>query len=214
MTLTVIFSSVLLTGLGCSVGCGSISTPFLLSRMVGENRDPKSCIRVSLLFLLGKMGMLAFLGILSALIGGTVLTCLQSFYPSITKWIFRILVVCTAVLLLFGIVRKPGCEHCKSCAVNRTSCFLTLSYPLAGAVYAAIPCAPLVLALTYAATMKPVMAIFLLMGFGLANSVVPVLLYAPLTGMIIKRMRAEAPDFMKYVQLAAIMVLLILCFLI
>lgn len=157
---------------------------------------------------------ITFLGILSALIGGAVLTCLQSIYPNITKTLFRILLVCTAALLFFYIFRKPGCEHCKSCATNRYDRLITLSYPLTGAVYAAIPCAPLVLALTYAATMKPVMAVLLLVGFGVANSVVPVFLYAPLTGVIVKKIRSEAPNLIKYVQFAAIIVLLILCFLI
>lgn len=211
MTLTMIFSSVLLTGIGCGIGCGSISTPFLLSRMVGEQLDSKNCIRVSLLFLMGKTAMLALLGLLSALIGGTVLTCVQSIYPNVTKWIFRLLLICTAALLLFRTLRKPECGHCKSCAADKSSRLLTLSYPLTGAIYAAIPCTPLVLALTYAATMKPVMAVLLLVGFGLVNSAIPVLLYAPLTGVIVKKIREEIPQLMKYVQFAAVVALLALC---
>lgn len=214
MTLTMIFSSVLLTGIGCGIGCGSLSTPILISRMIGEKRGPKSCIRVSLLFLLGKIVMLAFLGVLSALIGGTVLAFIQSAYPSITKWLFRLLLVSTALLLFSYLFRKPGCGHCKGCAADGTGRLITMSYPLTGAVYAAVPCAPLVLALTHAAAMKPVMAVLLLVGFGLANSVVPIFLYAPLTGVIVNKMREEIPNLLKYVQFAAVVVLLILCFMV
>lgn len=158
--------------------------------------------------------MLAFLGASSALIGSAVLACIQSVYPGITKWIFRVLLVCTAVLLFYYTIRNPGCGHCKSCAADRAGRLLTLSYPLTGAVYAAVPCAPLVLALTYAAAMEPVMAVLLLVGFGVANSVVPVFLYAPLTGVIVNKMREEIPDLLKYVQFAAVVVLVILCFMV
>lgn len=67
MTQAMIFSTVLLTGAGCGVGCGSISTPFLISRMVGEQRGTKECMQASGLFLIGKLCMLSVLGLLSSL---------------------------------------------------------------------------------------------------------------------------------------------------
>ncbi len=123
-------------------------------------------------------------------------------------------VIMPAGLLLFRAVRKPSCGHCKSCKADRSTKLLTLSYPLTGAVYAAIPCAPLVLDLIYAATVKPTIAVLLLGGFGLANSAIPVLLYAPLTGIVVKKMRKDAPNLMKYLQYVAVVILLILVFVI
>ena len=214
MTPAMIFSTVLLTGAGCGVGCGSISTPFLIARMVGEQRGTKECVQASGLFLIGKLCMLSVLGLLSAFLGGTVLAGLQSFYPNITKWVFRALLACTAGLLLYHTLHKPSCGQCRSCKTNLTGKLLTVSYPLAGAVYAAIPCAPLVLALGYAASMKPAAAAVLLAGFGLANSAVPLLLYAPLTGAVIKRLREQAPGMFKWLRCAAAIVLLALIFLV
>ena len=123
---------------------------------------------------------------------------------------FRALLFCTAALLLYHTLHKPSCGQCQSCKTNLAGKLLTASYPLAGAVYAAIPCAPLVLALGYAASMKPVAAAALLVGFGLANSLVPLLLYAPLTGAVVKRLREQAPGLMKWIRCAAAVVLLAL----
>lgn len=210
MTQAMIFVTVLLTGVGCGIGYGSISTPFLITRMVGEQRGAKECIQASGLFLIGKLCMLSALGLLSALLGGVVLTSIQSLYPNVTKWMFRALLFCTAALLLYHTLHKPSCGQCQSCKTNLAGKLLTASYPLAGAVYAAIPCAPLVLALGCAASMKPVAATALLVGFGLANSLVPLLLYAPLTGAVVKRLREQAPGLMKWIRCAAAVVLLAL----
>lgn len=89
-------------------------------------------------------------------------------------------VIMPAGLLLFRAVRKPSCGHCKSCKADRSTKLLTLSYPLTGAVYAAIP----------------------------------VLLYAPLIGIVVKKMRKDAPNLMKYLQYVAVVILLILVFMI
>lgn len=212
MTQAMIFSTVLLTGIGCGVGCGSISTPFLISRMVGEQRGAKECVQASGLFLIGKLCMLSVLGLLSSLLGGVILTNIQSLYPNVTKWIFRALLACTAALLLYHTLHRPSCGQCRSCRTDLAGKLLTVSYPLAGAVYAAIPCAPLVLALGYAASMRPAAAVALLTGFGLANSAIPLLLYAPLTGAVVKRLMDQAPGLTKYLRCGAAIVLLILIF--
>ncbi len=163
--------------------------------------------------MLGKLCTLAILGGLSAWLGSTVLTKVQDIYPNVTKWVFRALLAGTGSLILFRLLHKPSCEHCKSCKTDRTGKILSVSYPLAGAVYAAIPCAPLVLALGYAATMAPIPAIMLMVGFGIANSFVPMLLYASLTGVVIRKLKEEAPGIIKYIQYAAVAVLLILAIL-
>lgn len=210
MTQTIIFTTILLTGLGCGLGCGSISTPFLVTRMIGENKSTRACIQVVALFVAGKIIMLALLGLLSAFLGGTVLSAVQTLYPNVTKWVFRVLIICFAAYIIYNTLRSHDCSHCKGCGSDKKERLLTLSYPLAGAVYAAIPCAPLVLALTYAAAMKPAIAVLLLVCFGLANSLFPILLYAPITGAVMTKMRAEIPQFMKYIQLVAGGVLLVL----
>ena len=70
----------------------------------------------------------------------------------------------------------------------------------------------MVLALGYAASMKPVAAVALLTGFGLANSAVPLLLYVPLTGAVVKRLKEQAPGLVKYLRCGAAIVLLALTF--
>lgn len=208
MTGAMIYLTVLMTGLGCGLGCGSVSTPFLVARMVGEQRSKKECVQAALLFLLGKLVMLALLGFLSSLVGKRILDSLQALYPGVTKWIFRGVLAAAAGMIFYHTLQKKDCGHCKSCGHTWNRRLMTASYPVAGAVYAAIPCAPLVYALTNAAAMMPFNAVLLLLCFGIANSVIPVLLYAPFTGVIVKKIWEEVPQFMKKIQLAAAIILL------
>lgn len=205
MSVTMIFATVMMTGLGCGVGCGSLSTPLLVGKMLGEARSKRGCMVATGVFSLGKILMYMALGVLAALFGSIVIEGIEEILPNIMQNVFRIVSVFFGLVIIRNAFKKDKCSTCKQCrGTNKLlSKFKDSSYFVIGLIYAVIPCSPLIIALTYAAGMDPVLASILMLCFGVVNSIFSVVIYAPIVGTIIGKMQEEIPQYYKWIQVFA-----------
>lgn len=210
MSVIMIFCTVMITGLGCGLGCGSLSTPMLIGRMIGEARTTKECIIATGIFSLGKILMYMILGFFSALFGNMILENVQKVYPSITQNVFRLMSIVFGTLILINTLKKKKCSSCRTYKTNNLllSRFKDSSYLMIGLIYAVIPCSPLFIALTYATGLDPVIAVLLMLCFGIVNSIFSVAIYAPIVGTIIGKMKVEIPQYFKYIQVFSAIILI------
>lgn len=202
MSVGTIFFTVIIMGFGCGIGCGSLSTPILAGKMIGEARTTKQCMTAAGIFSLGKIVMYMILGGLSSIFGGIVIENLQMIYPGISRNVFKIIGILFGIIIIAGTFKSSKCSACKSCSSNSIflSKFKDSSYFMIGVIYAVIPCSPLIIALTYAAGMNIIEALLLMLCFGVVNSIFSVIIYAPVIGSIIKSMKRDIYQYYKWIQ--------------
>ncbi len=206
MSTLMIFSAVAVMGFGCSFGCGTITTPFILGSLLGEGTSIHASRKSIALFSLGKVLALASMGLVASLVGTTLLSSVETIYPQSTVWILRAVTVVFGLWLLYSAFFQKSCNNTAAC----TSCRSQTSLPHTnvrksfyfgvGALYATIPCVPLISALGYACTLSPILAILLMAVFGVVNSIVPVLGYASLVGLANAEFAQKAPMYIKYIR--------------
>ncbi len=214
MSTLMIFSAVTVMGFGCSFGCGTITTPFILGSLLGEGGSIHASRKSIALFSLGKVLALSVMGLLASLVGTTILSSVEAIYPQSTVWILRAITIAFGLWLLYSAFFQKSCKNASAC----TSCSSQTSLPHtnirkgfyfgAGALYATIPCVPLISALGYASALSPIPAILLMALFGVVNSIVPVLGYASLVGLANIEFAQKAPMYIKYIRAAGGCVLL------
>lgn len=216
MTTPMIFSSILVMGLTCSLGCGSVNTPFILGSLLGDSLDIKLSRKAITLFSIGKITSLCILGLLSAIFGSIILEAIETSYPNSTIWIVRFVTFFFGARILYTVFRKNPCSSCSSCSSCKSANPPTIekkgSYLVAGALYATIPCAPLITTLTYASTMTPILAVLLLLMFGIVNSVLPVIVYASMVGLANNEFLKEMPKYIDYIKVVGGIVLMYAAF--
>ncbi|MCM1988347.1 sulfite exporter TauE/SafE family protein [Oceanirhabdus seepicola] len=219
MDTSLAFGTALLTaiaiGLGCGIGCGSISTPFIITKLLGDQKNSKESIFALLSFVFGKVITLVILGALTSIIGGEVLSLISGVLPFDLSIFFRLACILFGLSILYKTIKKKDkcaskCAGCNSGILEKPSLWKTQSYFLSGVLYALTPCPPLTAVLIYAVTINPLSAAILLAVFGLANSITPLVIYAPLTGYIVVRMKKEIPKYIGGVQILAGVLLIIL----
>lgn len=210
MSIVMIFITVMITGAGCGVACGSLSTPLLIGKMLGEEKTVKDCIKSTLTFAIGKITMYVFLGALSSKCGNIIINILQDIYPDMGKILFKIVSIIFAVIIIINTLKNNKCSSCGNCS-NKKILFekgKNSSYFIIGLIYGIIPCSPLAIALTYAAGMNLFTSCMLMFFFGSANSIFSVIIYAPVVGKIISRMKEDLPGHYQWIQiLAGIMII-------
>ncbi|ONI44279.1 hypothetical protein AN640_01120 [Candidatus Epulonipiscium fishelsonii] len=226
MNTSTIFMTMLFTGITCSLGCGTVTTPFVLGSLIGEGYSVQDSRRAILLFSVGKALCLTALGLLASIFGEIVLTQIENIYPNFTIWFVRALTFVLGVRILYKALKSTpseanssGCSSCKSSCSIKSSCNkssskikLPKSYFLAGALYATIPCGPLFANLTYASTMTPILAMLLLFSFAIVNSIIPVLVFATIIGTANKEFSIQSSDFLKYIKIAGGIILILASF--
>ena len=196
-------------GLGCGAGCGSLSTPFMITKILGDQKDVKQSFLSLLSFTFGKVLTMIILGVLTSMIGREVISLVARILPFDMNLFFG------AACIIFGfslILKKLKRNRCGSCRNHnkRSALWYEPSYFLSGALLAIIPCVPLVSVLVYASAINTFSAALLLAVFGLANSLTPLFLYAPLTGFALSRMKKEIPEHLGKLQYIAAILLIIL----
>lgn len=210
---TALLSAVAL-GLGCGVGCGSLATPFIITKLLGDQKDTKQSFFSLISFTLGKIITLIVLGILTSFIGNEIIGFLSDKLPFDLSMFFRIACIVFGLSVVYNTIKKDHkCpSKCKKCSGNRkdSSLWYTPSYFISGALYALTPCPPLTAVLVYAATINPFAAALLLTVFGIANSITPLLIYAPVTGFIVIKMKQEISKFTGTIQVIAGIMLIVL----
>lgn len=96
MTTATIFATVLLMGFSCSIGCGAISTPFILGSLLADSGTITQSRRAVFVFSIGKVISLIVMGLLSAIFGSILLSYIEVLYPNATVWVIKI------ATILFG----------------------------------------------------------------------------------------------------------------
>lgn len=89
MTTLTIFSTMMIMGLTCSLGCGTVATPFILGSLLGEGKDIAESRRGILIFSLGKVMTYALFGLAASLFGAVILGFVEELYPNATIWLVR-----------------------------------------------------------------------------------------------------------------------------
>ncbi len=221
MDILAIFLNVSIMGFTCSAGCSSATTPFILGSLLGEGRDIKESRKAIIFFSLGKIVAYSIFGLLSAIFGSVILSFIEESYPNITIWIVRVITALFGAWIIYqainGLVSKK--ESCSSCSTCPTKCSSNKRPKLTeykqfwvyigvGALYAAIPCAPLVTSLTFASTMTPVVGMLLLTVFSVVNSILPVIIYATLVGIANKEFNKITPKMLNYIKIVGGVILL------
>lgn len=214
LALSTALISAVAVGLGCGVGCGSIATPFIITKLLGDQKDTKQSFFAYINFALGKIMTLIILGIVTSLIGSEIISILSHKLPFDLSIFFRIACIVFGLSIIYKTIKKSGKCHskCKGCNedIKKASFWYTPSYFLSGALYALTPCPPLTFVLVYAATINPMAAALILAIFGLANSITPLLIYAPITGFIVIKMKQEICKFTTPIQVLAGIMLVVL----
>ncbi len=200
-----IFSAVAVMGFGCSFGCGTITTPFILGSLLGEGNSIHNSRKSMVLFSLGKVVALAVMGLLASLLGATLLSSLEEIYPQSTAWLMRGVTLLFGAWLLYAVFFQKSCKDtgCGACSSHISPTRIPLRkgfYMGAGALYATIPCVPLLTTLGYASALPPALAMLLLAVFGVVNSIVPTLGYASLVGLANAEFAQKTPLFVKYIR--------------
>lgn len=229
METSTIFATVIFTGLTCSMGCGTVNTPFILGSLLGDGKSISEGRRAIMLFSIGKVLSLMLMGLLASIFGMIVLDYVEGIYPEATIWIIRIVTFGFGAKILYTTVKDDfipkkveqdasscstgcsGCSKAKSCSsvtnvkIKGSS---NLSYIVAGLLYATIPCGPMLACLTYASTMNVVVAMTLLGVFGVVNSIVPIFFFASLVGLANNEFSKNSENFLKYIKLTGGIVLI------
>lgn len=228
MTTTAIFATVLFMGLTCSMGCGTVSTPFLLGSLLGDGGSIEESRRAIMLFSIGKVVSLMIMGLLTAVFGNIVLTYVEQLYPDATIWIIRIATFVFGGRIIYLTTKyeilpqktegTTSCTSCSGCSKAKSGCGSAentdiasktpKSYFIAGLLYATIPCGPLLTTLTYASTMNLLVAMTLLGLFGIVNSIIPVFFFASLVGMANTEFTKNSQQFLKYIKLSGGLILI------
>ncbi len=234
MTTLTIFSTMLLLGFTCSLGCGTVATPFVLGSLLGEGQDIHESRRAILIFSLGKIVTLTVLGFLASLFGSVVLTAVENVYPNATIYLVRLLTTVLGVRIIWSGVQTwrkskmqgavaSGCSGCPSSVgcPSKGGCGSASprkedaqklahrgSFFMAGVLMASIPCGPLLMALTYASTMNLVTGTLLLTSFGFVNSIFPVVFYASLVGLANREFKRDAPALVQFIKPAGGVILI------
>lgn len=213
MTTAMIFASMLLMGFSCSMGCGSVSSSFILGTQIGGQGSVRSCVKAVALFSVGKIIALALMGCLSATFGSIVLNVVEEIYPNSTVWVVRVVTCLFGIFVVLSAVRGGGTAPTQTCPSSACASCPSMckpkesgkakrfaargSYLFAGFLYAIIPCGPLITTLTYASTMSPLLGTLLLTLFGIVNSIVPVGIYAPVIGRANTELGKVTPYLMR-----------------
>lgn len=214
MTTATIFVTMLLMGFSCSVGCGSVSSSFILGTQIGGKSSVRDCMKIIAVFSLGKVIAYGCMGLLSSIFGNMVLGYIEDFYPNSTVWLVRIITTLFGISIIYsGLKKKKVAEVDSGCGSSCSTCggcpskavkpieppkFIKRgSYFFAGALYAMIPCSPMIAGLTYASTMNILSGTLLMAFFGMVNSLIPVLLYAPLLSKANDELGRAVPRIMK-----------------
>ncbi len=225
MTIPMIFGTMMLTGLMCSMGCGTVTTPYILGSLLGGGYDVQQSRQALLVFSFGKIAALAVLGLLASLFGTFILTQIESLYPSFTIWLVRGLTLFLGIQLIYTTLLSEffkkketlahvsgevsscasscssSCSSASSCGKMSSKIKVPKSFFLTGALYALIPCGPLIANITYASTMSPFVAILFFALFGVVNSIIPVVFLATLVGMANSEFLKNSQSMLKYIKI-------------
>ncbi|WP_246637696.1 sulfite exporter TauE/SafE family protein [Crassaminicella profunda] len=200
------FMAAILIGLGCGFSCGSTSTVFLTTYIMGNENDTKKGFFSVIHFLLGKIMVMILLGLISSLMGTAIIGQNTTIGGFDSKIILNIVEIFTGIMILYKLFKKKSCCDKKSCSKTVTNkekkerIIEHVPLWLAGVAYGMTPCYPLAVMLLFSATLTSLNACLLMLVFGIFNSISPVIIYGTMAGYFSKKMYKEIPQYVHLIQ--------------
>lgn len=200
-------------GLGCGVCCSPVVSIFLSSYIITHSGGMKKSFRSFISFFLGKVLAVALLCGLAALIGSVFISD-TGYVGSINlKMLMEFAMVLLGLLLIGKWVydyRYPKVPCGGGCSEKKLDQKGVLPLLVAGFVYGASPCAPLLLMIGVSATLSLPTAVLTGTVFATASTLTPILLMILLSGALSGRIIKEIPRQLPYFQLASYVVITLL----
>lgn len=210
-------------GLGCGTCCSPIISLFLSSYLVSHAGRMKRAAWVSLCFFAGKIVSVAGLCMAASYVG----RCFVSENGMIGGFSLRLAVQiamsCIGIRFILSWLRenrkgdkKSACDSCgehKIISDGKKGKGAGAMF-MAGFVYGASPCPPLIAMLGYSAALPLIHSGVTGMAFGLSSILTPVTMVMLISGFLSGKMAREIPRCIKWFRLASYTVLAVLPFVI
>jgi len=209
-------------GLGCGVACGGacgnpMTKLFLGAYLFTHSGKVKRSIAAFLAFYGGKITAVVLLCVIAALLGSRIIDDAGMLFGvdllfAVQVFIFVFALVLIGRWIYLHVIKSdktketpPVEAHCGGCnsGVHLNKPNRKLPLTICGFISGISPCAPLILAVGYAATLSVLDAIIVGIVFSVASSILPFLLIVVLTGALSGAMFKELPAKIRYFQLAS-----------
>ncbi|MCL2238771.1 MAG: hypothetical protein FWC07_02325 [Defluviitaleaceae bacterium] len=201
-------------GLGCGVACGGacgnpMTKLFLGAYLFTHSGKVKRSVAAFIAFYAGKITAVVLLCVIAALLGTRIIDENGMLFGVNLLFSVQIFIFVFALVLIgrwiYLHVIKPAEAPCGDCNGNAHRGKPKWRFPLVicGFISGISPCAPLILAVGYAATLSVLDAVVVGVVFSVASSVLPLLLIVVLTGALSGAMFKELPAKIRYFQLAS-----------
>ena len=204
------------TGLACGAACGGCGNPmtnvFLASYLFTHSGQLKRSIFSFGSFYVGKVVAVVFLCVIAAWLGSRIVDDAGRLFSFNMHILVQFLMFFFALFLIgrwiYQTKRKPQERHCqphggphggKHTNVKKRN----LPLIVCGFISGAAPCAPLIMAIGYAATLSVADAAVIGFVFSIASSLLPLLVLVVLTGLLSGAMFKEIPHKVRYFQVGA-----------
>jgi|GEM_PF-2214231 len=229
--ITVAFTKGIGCGVACGGACGNPMTKlFLASYLFTHSGKLKRTVWAFAAFYTGKIAAVVLLCVIAALLGSRIVSESGMMFGINLELVVQLLIFLFAVILIgrwiYANIIKPrraavpndktacgsGCAECENSCRQPTPADqdpppagLPKKLPLSvcGFISGISPCAPLILAVGYAATLSVLDAIIVGVVFSVASSLLPLVLLVVLTGLLSEEMFKDLPSKIRYFQLGA-----------
>ena len=218
-------------GLGCGVACGGacgnpMTKMFLGAYLFTHSGKLKRSIVAFIAFYAGKIMAVVSLCVFAALLGNRIIDDYGMLFGINLLFVVQLLIFMLALVLIGRWIYRYVIKGSKAketplakalhsncnggtneCANNGNTHVSSpkrkLPLTVCGFISGISPCAPLILAVGYAATLSVLDAVIVGVVFSVASSILPLLLIVVLTGLLSGAMFKELPTKIRYFQLAS-----------
>jgi ABC-type nickel/cobalt efflux system permease component RcnA len=199
-------------GLGCGVACGGacgnpMTKMFLGAYLFTHSGKLKRSVTAFLAFYAGKITAVVLLCVIAALLGNRIIDDYGMLFGINLLFAVQLLIFFLALVLIgrwiYLYVKPPSEAPCGECNSHINKPHKKLPLTICGFISGISPCAPLILAVGYAATLSVLDAVIVGIVFSVASSVLPLLLIVVFTGVLSGAMFKEIPEKIRYFQLAS-----------
>ena len=206
------------TGLACGMACGGCGNPmtnvFLASYLFTHSGRLKRSVVSFGGFYLGKIVAVVLLCVIAAWLGSRIVDNTGRLFGFDMHLLVRFLMFSFALFLIgrwiYRARGKPQEAHCEPhCGEPANTKKRPLPLIVCGFISGVAPCAPLVMAIGYAATLSVVDAVVIGVVFSVASSLLPLLVLVVLTGLLSGAMFREIPGKIRYFQLGAYVLIVV-----
>lgn len=198
-------------GLGCGTACGGacgnpMTNVFLASYLLTHSGKLKRSLFSFISFYAGKIISVVLLCVIAALLGSRIIDETGRIFGLNMQFTVQLLMFLFALVLIgrwFYKARKfrPRCGGRRKRSLPMLVC---------GFISGVSPCAPLILAVGYAAGLTVADAVVIGVVFSVASSALPLLVLTVLTGLLSGAMLKEIPHKIRYLQLGAYVVVAVM----